>query len=292
MSGTGVDVGSVNVRTDMTIKSNSTSAALQDRSTVEGGFLAFVDGWGVNLANLSAAVTAIADAAERGEAAATFTLNLDHLVKLRTNAAFRRAYRAARFVTADGAPVVHLARSQCAGIERTTGADLVLPLAEEAARRGLPVYLFGSSAEVLGIAGQRLAANTSDRLSIAGSEAPAMGFDPEGATADAAIDRIARSGARICFLALGAPKQELMAARAVARGVPVVFVCIGAALDFIAGAQVRAPGLLQRHGLEWLWRLATNPRRLAARYAQCAVLYARLLITSGRSQIHATYPGE
>ena len=276
----------------MTSATNSTSAAVHESASADRGVLACVDGWGVNLANLPAAVTAIADAAERGEAAATFTLNLDHLVKLRTNAAFRRAYRAARFVTADGAPVVHLARSQCNHIERTTGADLVLPLAEEAARRGLPIYLFGSSAEVLAIAGQRLAANTEDSLSIAGSEAPAMGFDPEGPAADAAIDRIAKSGARICFLALGAPNQELLAARAVARGVPVIFVCIGAALDFIAGAQVRAPGLMQRHGLEWLWRLATNPRRLATRYAQCAVLYARLVIAPGRNHVHATFAGE
>lgn len=240
--------------------------------------LARVDGWGINLATLTDAVAAVADAAERAEPASVLTLNLDHLVKLRTNAAFRRAYRAARFVSADGAPIVHLARSQSRAIERTTGADLVLPLCEEAARRGLPVYLFGSSPDVLGRAGRRLADNCNGRLSIAGSEAPAMGFAPDSAAADAAIERIARSGARICFLALGAPKQELLAARAVALGVPVVFVCIGAALDFIAGAQVRAPGLMQRYGLEWLWRLATNPRRLAARYGQCALLFARLLV--------------
>lgn len=253
--------------------------------------LARVDGWGINLANLAEAVTATADAAERAEPAAVFTLNLDHLVKLRTSASFRRAYREARFVTADGAPVARLARSQSHAIERTTGADMVLPLAEEAARRGLPVYLFGSSPEVLGIAGRRLADNTEGRLSIAGSYSPAMGFDPESAAADAAIERIARSGARICFVALGAPKQEVLAARAVAKGVPVVFVCIGAALDFIAGAQVRAPGLLQRHGLEWLWRLATNPRRLTARYAQCALLYAKLLVASTRHADNPTLVG-
>ncbi len=242
--------------------------------------LAVVDGWAINLSRLDDAVSAIADAAQAGESASVVTLNLDHLVKLRTSEAFRRAYRAARFVTADGAPIVHLARAQGGdGIERTTGADLVLPLAEEAARRNLAVYLFGSSAEVLGKAGARLAANTDGRLSIAGSEAPAMGFDPASDAADAALDRIVASGARICFLALGAPKQELLAARAVERGLPVVFVSIGAALDFLAGAQVRAPGIMRRHGLEWLWRLATNPRRLAARYAQCAVLYARLAVT-------------
>lgn len=242
------------------------------------GSLALVDGWPIHLATLSDAVAAIADTAERRESAAVFTLNLDHLVKLRTSEPFRRAYARARYVTADGAPIVRLARAQHSRIERTTGADLVLPLAEEAARRNLPIYLFGTNANVLAKAGRRLAMNTGDRLSIAGTEAPPMGFDPEGAAADAAIDRIAASGARICLVALGAPKQELFAARAVARGVPVVFLGIGAALDFLAGSQVRAPQFVQRMGCEWAWRLASSPRRLTLRYAQCALLLADLAI--------------
>lgn len=240
--------------------------------------LASIDGWPINVPDMGVAIDAITDAAAAGRPSAVFTLNLDHLVKLRTNAAFRRAYAAATFVTADGAPVVRLARRSAPDIKRTTGADLVLPLADAAAGRNLPVFLFGSDAGVLGAAAARLAANTEGRLQIAGTEAPPMGFDPESAAADAAIDRIVASGARICFVALGAPKQEILAARAVARGAPLVFVCIGAALDFIAGAQVRAPRVLQNNGMEWVWRLATNPRRLAARYAQCGLLLADLTL--------------
>ncbi len=251
---------------------------LPRNSTAATSNVAKVDGWPITLPNMREAVSAISDAAQRGESAAVFTLNLDHLVKLRTNEKFRHAYRQAHFITADGAPVVRLAASQGMAVERTTGADMVLPLAEEAARRGLPVFMFGSSADVLARAGQRLCANTDGALAIAGSIAPAMDFDPMGPEADAAIDRIAVSGARICFLALGAPKQELLAARAVERGVPIVFVCIGAALDFLAGAQVRAPRSVQRAGLEWAWRLASNPRRLALRYTQCALLLADLTL--------------
>lgn len=240
--------------------------------------LAHVDGWAINIANMRDAVAAVISAAAAGEPTTIFTLNLDHLVKLRTSPAFRNAYRHARYVTADGAPIVRLSRAQSCAIERTTGADLVLPLAEAAAARNLPVYLFGSTPAALGRAGQRLAANTDHKLSIAGSSSPPMNFDPEGPEADAAIERIAQSGARICFLALGAPKQEILAARAVSRGVPVVFVCVGAALDFLAGAQVRAPGFMQRHGLEWLWRLASNPRRMTLRYVHCALLFAQLTL--------------
>lgn len=252
--------------------------AISPRERVTGSTLASVDGWPITLPNMREAVNEICAAAERGESAAVFTLNLDHLVKLRSDDKFRRAYRKARYITADGAPVVRLAATDGVAIERTTGADMILPLAQEAARRGLPVYLFGSNADVLGRAGQRLSLCANGDLSIAGTMAPAMGFDPEGPEGDAAIDHIAASGARICFLALGAPKQELLAARAVERGVPVVFLGIGAALDFLAGAQVRAPRTVQRAGLEWVWRLASNPRRLARRYVQCALLLADLTL--------------
>jgi exopolysaccharide biosynthesis WecB/TagA/CpsF family protein len=240
--------------------------------------LAAVDGWPVNIANEADAVAKITAAARRGESFAAFTLNLDHLVKLRSSAVFREAYMHARFVTADGAPVAKLASRQNARIERTTGADLVAPLARAAADAGLAVYLFGTSPQVIAQSAADLAERCDGRLDIAGSAAPAMGFDPEGAEADAAIDTIAASGARLCFVALGAPKQEIFAARAVARGAKCGFVCVGAALDFISGEQSRAPRVMQTYGLEWLWRLGSSPRRLAWRYLSCALLLADILI--------------
>jgi exopolysaccharide biosynthesis WecB/TagA/CpsF family protein len=239
---------------------------------------ALVDGWGINVATLSDAVSAIIAAARDSQAFTVFTLNLDHLVKLRTSAAFRAAYASATFVTADGAPVARLARRQSPMIERTTGADLVLPLAAAAAKAKVPVYLFGTSPTALAEAGRELSDYCDGALAIAGSSAPPMNFDPNSVESDAEIDRIAATGARLCFVALGAPKQELFAARALARGVPVGFVCIGAGLDFLAGEQVRAPHFMQSTGLEWIWRLALNPRRLAARYASCAVLLAKIAL--------------
>lgn len=239
---------------------------------------ATVDGWGINVPDQTTAIRVILDAAQTGEGFSVFTLNLDHLVKLRTDDAFRRAYREATFVTADGEPVARLARRDDPRVVRTTGADLMLPLADACADAGLPVFLFGTSPGVLAKAGERLVQNTGGSLEIAGTMSPPLGFDPEGPDADAAIDRIAQSGARICFVALGAPKQEIFAARAHARGVKAGFVCIGASLDFLAGEQIRAPRAFQRAGMEWLWRLGSNPRRLAARYAQCAILLAQLTL--------------
>jgi exopolysaccharide biosynthesis WecB/TagA/CpsF family protein len=240
--------------------------------------LATIDGWPINIADERQVIYAIVGAAGRWESFAVFTLNLDHLDKLRRHPKFRDAYAQARFITADGAPVALLASRQNERIKRTAGADLVVPLARSAAQHRLPVYLFGTSPEVLSGASSYLKQVTGNGLDIVGGTSPERDFDPEGSAADAALDRIAESGARLCFVALGAPKQEIFAARAVARGVEVGFICIGAGLDFLVGAQVRAPSLMQKYGMEWFWRLATNPRRLALRYARCAIVLAEIAI--------------
>lgn len=238
-----------------------------------------IDGWPINVGSQSEAVDRTIALAAAGVSFSVFTLNLDHLVQLRRDAIFREAYRQATLVTADGAPVVAMGRLLGHHLERVTGADLVVPLASAAAAANMPIFLFGTSAEVIGRAGQELVDRTDGQLSIAGSEAPARNFDPTGPEARAALERIRASGARLCFVALGAPKQERFAAFAHALGVPVGFVCIGAGLDFLAGKQIRAPQFFQDWGLEWAWRLAQEPRRLAVRYARCAALLARLLVS-------------
>lgn len=239
--------------------------------------LAVVDGWPINIATLDEAVETITEAASRGDGFSVFTLNLDHLVKLRHEESFRAAYERADFVTADGAPVAALARRQAGHVERATGADLVEPLAHEAARARLPVFLFGTTPAALKAAEDHLQEATQGKLRIAGSFSPPLGFDPQGPQADQAIKKIKASGAKLCFVALGAPKQELFAARAREQGVKCGFICIGAALDFLAGMQRRAPKLAQNLNIEWLWRLVLSPRRLAHRYALCALVLADII---------------
>ncbi len=248
--------------------------------------LAIVDGWPVNLATLETAVARIIADARRQRGFTVFTLNLDHLVKLRTSAAFRDAYRTADFVTADGAPIAYLSRLQTPGVERTTGADMFVPLSQAAARAGISIYLFGSQPLVLAKASAVLDRETTGTIQVAGAHSPSAQFDPEGAEADDAIEQIKASGARLCFVMLGAPKQEVFAARAVALGCRAGFVCVGAAADFLAGAQVRAPLAFQRSGLEWAWRLGSNPRRLGRRYAECAqVLFDVAVVTPLRRRV-------
>jgi exopolysaccharide biosynthesis WecB/TagA/CpsF family protein len=247
--------------------------------------LACVDGWSINAPNMDTAIGAAIAAASAGKPFTLLTLNLDHLVKLRRNERFRQAYRHADIVTADGAPVAWLARRQNAKIERTTGADMLRPLARAAASAGLPVFLFGSSKDVLAKAARELYRLTGGGIAIVGRRAPSAAFDPEGAEAADAIDRIAASGARLCFVALGAPKQEIFSERARASGLACGMICIGAAVDFVAGAQVRAPWLLRRSGFEWTWRLATDPRRFAKRYWDCAIVFAGILMTPFRPRL-------
>src|SRR5919205_344564 len=104
-----------------------------------------VDGIAVNVPSLPDAVSSIVTAAQRGDNFSVCTLNLDHVVQLQQHAHFRAAYRRARFVTADGFPIVVLSRLMGTRIERTTGADLVEPVCHEAGKKGLPIFLLGSN---------------------------------------------------------------------------------------------------------------------------------------------------
>ena len=197
-----------------------------------------------------------------------FTLNLDHVVKMRKVATFRAAYRRAGLITADGFPIVLACRLQGKRISRVTGSDLIAPISAEAARCGKSIYLFGSRLQVL-IKASQLLHERNTGLTIAGVFAPPQGFDPISENARRCIARIGNSGADICFVALGAPKQELFADHGKSLLPNISFVCIGAGLDFIAGAQVRAPFWMRRWGLEWLWRVASDPQRLLYRYLLC-----------------------
>jgi N-acetylglucosaminyldiphosphoundecaprenol N-acetyl-beta-D-mannosaminyltransferase len=197
-----------------------------------------------------------------------FTLNLDHLVKMRKDAMFRRAYRRAGLITADGFPIVLACSLQGKRVSRVAGSDLIAPISAEAARSGKSIYLFGSSLQVPTKA-SRLLHERNAGLTIAGVFAPPQRFDPTSEDARRCIVTIGNSGADLCLVALGAPKQELFADHGKSLLPNISFVCIGAGLDFIAGAQVRAPYWMQSWGLEWLWRAAGNPRRLLYRYLLC-----------------------
>ncbi|MEO9781913.1 MAG: WecB/TagA/CpsF family glycosyltransferase [Sedimentitalea sp.] len=212
---------------------------------------------------------------------AVATINLDHLVKLRSPGPFRDAYAAQDFVVADGNPIVWLSRLAKQPVDLVPGSDMVLPLARLAKETNTPVALLGSTDDILAVAAKKLAEDVPG-LEIAGAFAPPFPFDPESAAADDLLDRVATSGARLVFLALGAPKQEILAARGRTRTPQLGFASIGAGLDFVAGSQTRAPAWVRKLALEWVWRMMTNPRRLAKRYALCAMILPGLAVDALR----------
>ena len=95
---------------------------------------------------------------------------------------------------------------------------------------------------------------------------------------------LAESGAGLCFLALGAPKQEILAARGRRIAPKVGFASIGAGLDFLAGHQTRAPRIVRMLALEWLWRALQSPRRMVPRYAKCFAILPGLTVQALRQR--------
>jgi len=203
------------------------------------------------------------------------TLNLDHLTKLPHDRAFADAYRAQDIVVADGRPVVWLCRLARQPVTLMPGSDLIVPLCNWAVDHKIPVALIGSNDTALRQASDELKRRVPG-LNIVLRHAPPYGFDPVDASADALLREIARSGARLCFLALGAPKQEIFAARGRVTAPGVGFISIGAGLDFLAGHQVRAPRIMRKLALEWLWRTLQSPRRMVPRYAKCFAILSGL----------------
>ena len=158
--------------------------------------------------------------------------------------------------------------------DRVYGPALMLHLCERAARSQMPIYLYGSRAETLTLLTQRLMERF-PQLVIAGSQSGQF-RQVEPTEIDRIAGSIRASGARLVFVALGCPRQEIWAYENRDRlGVPIIGV--GAAFDFHAGLVPQAPQRLQRLGLEWLFRLAQEPRRLWQRYLFLNPLYLALV---------------
>ncbi|MBB3992939.1 exopolysaccharide biosynthesis WecB/TagA/CpsF family protein [Sulfitobacter undariae] len=237
----------------------------------------------VNVPDRAALFRSIRKKFSDGEGFALATLNLDHLTKLPVDPTFVAAYQAQDLVVADGRPVVWLSQLAKQPVELMPGSDLVIPLTELAAEMQMPIALMGSSDEALAGAKAALEARV-PQINIALTHAPAYGFDPTGDEANKICDLLNNSGAQLCFIALGAPKQELFAAFARTRSPQVGFASIGAGLDFLSGHQVRAPKIMRMLALEWFWRAMQSPRRMIPRYAKCFAILPRLILDAWRQR--------
>ncbi len=167
----------------------------------------------------------------------------------------------------DGMSVVwaNRARHRDLGLprERVYGPDLFLDVFELGQNVGLRHYLLGSTPDVLADLETELRRRF-PRAEIVGVESPPF-RELTGQERAEQVERLWSSGAQVVWVGLGTPKQDVEAAT-FARELPLVFVAVGAAFDFVAGRKKQAPAWMQQRGLEWAFRLAIEPRRLWRRY--------------------------
>lgn len=217
----------------------------------------------------------------RREGGVLLTANLDILRRAHVDARARAVYRRASVCVADGMPIVWASRVAGTPLpERVAGASLILPLAERAAAEGRTLYLLGGEGDDAVQAAAELTAHHPG-VRVLGSFSPRIS-DPPTASELADILEGLSPAPDIVLVAMGSPKQESLAI-ALREHLPRTwFVGVGGSFAFLAGRIPRAPSWAQELGLEWLHRLATEPRRLARRYLVedlpfAAVLFADAL---------------
>jgi N-acetylglucosaminyldiphosphoundecaprenol N-acetyl-beta-D-mannosaminyltransferase len=205
----------------------------------------------------------VLDWAAAGESRYVCVATVNNLIEGCDDPGYNALMEAADLVTPDGMPLVWgLRLLGVPDASRVYGPDLTPLVCEEAARRGVPVGFYGGQDDVL----DDLAASLTTRypgLRIAYRWSPP--FRPLTTEEEARVaDDLVRSGTRVLFVGLGTPKQERWMADH--KGLPMVMLGVGAAFDFLSGRKRQAPRALQGLGLEWLYRLVHEPRRLWRRY--------------------------
>ena len=207
------------------------------------------------------------------------TPNVDHVVMISERPELLPVYNQADLVLADGQPLIWAARVLGSPLpERVAGSDLFPRLLRDARSfQGLRLFLFGGMDGVAELAARNIESEF-PWVKVVGTHAPELGFETQAEANQRAVESVARADADVVLLALGAPKQELWAHREHSRLGCGVVLCLGATIDFMAGTIPRAPRWMQRTGLEWAFRLAGEPKRLAARYAKDAAVFPRLLV--------------
>lgn len=212
------------------------------------------------------------------------TPNVDHIVKLRGDSEFQEAYRDASLVVADGKPVVMASRLLGDALPGTVpGSDLVPSIFERFQRAGKPlgVFLLGAGPGVAAKAALVIQEKW-PVVRVNGCYSPPMGFERSDSECAEICVRVARSQADLLVIGLGSPKQEVWVRRHGPSLSVKVALCAGATIDFLAGEKARAPIWMRRFGLEWLHRMASEPRRLGGRYLHDAIVFPGLMYVEWR----------
>ncbi|HKF18011.1 MAG TPA: WecB/TagA/CpsF family glycosyltransferase [Candidatus Dormibacteraeota bacterium] len=241
----------------------------------------------IDRVDMDAAVERLRDAVVHGRQVQVATVNMDFLVRAQRNPELMAVLGRTELNVADGMPLVWLSRLVGGPVpSRVAGADLVPRLMTELATRGAGVFLLGGEGGVAEAAAARLVRETPGLQVCGWHEPPRVGLD--ALDNSGLVEMIDGSGAAVLLVALGNPKQELWIARHRHRLPRIsVAVGVGCVFDIWAGRVARAPEWMQRAGLEWLYRLVNEPRRLAGRFASDA---AWLVLIAGRTLLRRAGP--
>lgn len=212
------------------------------------------------------ALDAIDDLVRSKQGGTVFTPNVDHVVQAEHDPRFRAAYEGVSLSLVDGMPLLWAARLLKTPLpEKISGSDLVLPLMRRAAERGYRVYFLGGAPGAAALARQKLLVELPN-LQVVGIDDGRIDVNGSPEQNQPILERINAAHPDLLLVALGAPKQELWSHEQRAQLGSAVAVGVGASLDFIAGSQRRAPRWMSESGLEWAYRLAQDPKRMASRY--------------------------
>lgn len=216
-------------------------------------------------------------AIKRDDGGTIVTPNVDICHQISKDVPSRGFLTSASFVVPDGMPLLWAAR--LAGrplVERITGSDLIYSLSRAAAANAWAIYLIGGVSAAR-LAGDRLA-SLYPGLKVAGTYTPPARFDAMADDIEVLGKELAEAEPKIVFVGLGFPKQERLIARLIPHLPQAWFVGCGAAVPYAAGELRRAPAWMQRSGLEWVFRLVSEPRRLAGRYLRRDLPFAVALL--------------
>jgi N-acetylglucosaminyldiphosphoundecaprenol N-acetyl-beta-D-mannosaminyltransferase len=217
------------------------------------------------------------------------TANVDFAAQASRDVELQRLLLSADLVLCDGTPLVWASRWMGAPLpERVPGSDLVPRICEKAGELGWRLYFLGASEEVLAEARRRLL-QKHPGLQIAGMESPP--YKPLSEFDHAGINRrIREARTDILLVAFGCPKQEKWIGMNLQEHGAAVSIGIGATFDFLAGKFSRAPAWAGALGVEWLYRMAQEPRRLVGRYLFDLIFFARDIRAQRRHLSHHPQP--
>jgi N-acetylglucosaminyldiphosphoundecaprenol N-acetyl-beta-D-mannosaminyltransferase len=212
------------------------------------------------------ALDAIAALVERRQGGAVFTPNVDHIVLLEEDARLLSAYASASLSLPDGQFVIWASRLLGTRLrEKVSGSDLIGPLLKLGAEKQWRVYLLGGREGAALLAAEKLRRDAPG-LVIVGADPRHIDVSRPAASHRDLIARLQEARPDLILVALGCPKQEILIHRIAGAVRPAVCIGVGAGLDFLAGMVPRAPRWMSGAGLEWLYRLVREPRRLWRRY--------------------------